>query len=456
MAEKILIVDDDEILRESLTAVLENRGYSCVQAEDGVQGYDLITGQEFDVVISDIEMPRMGGFELMERVTEYNPRIPFIIVTAYASMETAINALRKGAFDYLIKPLNFEDVYLKIEKLLKHKELVSENQILHQELNTRYNFDNMIGRSPAIQTVFETIRRVAETESNVLITGKSGTGKELVARSIHYNSHRTKGRLVPINCASIAETLFESELFGHKKGAFTGAVSDAPGLFKSAAKGTLFLDEISEVPLTTQAKLLRVIESKEIVPVGSNEPEKIDVRIIAASNRDLAEEVKHGNFREDLFYRLNIIHIQLPTLSERPEDIPLLVNHFIHNFRGQMNRCVTGVDPDVMQALTSHHWQGEIRELQNVIERAMIFCKSETITLNDLPQELTQTTPAKSTIPPGLTLKQAVEEFEKSYIQQELRKNNSHRAKTAKALGIGEATLYRKMGKVKNWNFKGI
>ncbi len=445
MSEKLLIVDDDEILRESLTAVLQNRGYQCVQAENGKQAYDLISTQEFDVVISDIAMPEMDGIQLLEKATQLNPRIPFIIITAYASMETAIMALRKGAFDYLIKPLNFEDVYLKVAKLLKHKELITENQVLRQELNDQYKFENIVGKSDAIQHVFKTIRQVSQTDSNVLITGKSGTGKELVARAIHFNSPRMKGRFVAINCAAVSETLFESELFGHKKGAYTGAVSDAQGFFKSAELGTLFLDEISEIPISIQAKLLRAIETKEIIPVGGNTPIKVDARIIAASNRYLTDEVEKGNFREDLYYRLNIIHIRLPSLDERPEDIPLLVNHFIQNFRGQMNSPVKNVEPDVMQLLINHQWHGEIRELQNVIERMMIFCEGETITVSDLPREIVQTSNVKSEIPPGLNLKQAVQEFEKNYILQRLKQNNYHRGKTAKALGIGEATLYRKL-----------
>ena len=444
MKKKLLIVDDDNIMRESLALVLENRGYKCFQAESGEQAFDLVFSEEFDAVISDIEMPGISGIELMEKVTQINPKIPFIIVTAFASMETAIMSLRKGAFDYLIKPLNFEDVYLKINKLLKHKELAFENQILRQELNNRYNFDNIVGKSAAIQNVFQTIRQVSQSDSNVLISGRSGTGKELVARAIHFNSPRMKGRFVPINCAAISETLIESELFGHKKGSFTGAVADKQGFFEVAAKGSLFLDEISEIPITIQAKLLRAIEAKEIIPVGGNIPEKVDTRIIAATNRELSEEVKKGNFREDLFYRLNIISIKLPSLSERPEDIPLLVNHFIQNFRGQMNRKVKNVDPEVMNILMNYEWHGEIRELQNAIERAMIFCHDETIIIDDLPQEIKKTSPI-SLVSQGLDLKKATEQFERNYIMRELEKNGLHRARTAKILKISEATLYRKM-----------
>ncbi|OQX83674.1 Fis family transcriptional regulator [candidate division KSB1 bacterium 4484_87] len=446
MNEKLLIVDDDQILLESLTIVLSNRGYQCTQCSTAEQALDLIVtdGADFDAVISDISMPGMNGLELMEKVAEFNPRIPFIIITAYASMETAILALRKGAFDYLIKPLNFEDVYLKISKLLQHKEIAAENQALRQELNSQYKFDNIVGKSAAIQQVFQIIRQVSQTSANVLITGNSGTGKELVARAIHFNSPRTKGRFVPLNCASVSETLFESELFGHKRGAFTGAIADTEGFFKAAEKGTLFLDEISEVPINIQAKLLRAIESKEIIPVGSNQPQKVDVRIIAASNRDLAEEVKKGSFREDLFYRLNIIHIKLPSLSERPEDIPLLVNQFIQNFRGQMNRNVRGVDPEVMQLFMNRKWKGEIRELQNVIERAMIFCQGEMITLDDLPPEIS-TDEKSGMLSTELSLKEATEKFEREFILRVLKKNNFHRGKTAQDLHIGEATLYRKL-----------
>ena len=374
-------------------------------------------------------------------------RPSFIFITAYASVQTAVEALRKGAFDYLLKPLNFEDLAIKVQKLIEHKELLHENQILRQEIHAQYDFSNIIGESPAIRQVFETIRRVSDSESNVLITGASGTGKELVARAIHYNSPHRLGRFVAVNCGAIPETLIESELFGHKKGAFTGAVADKDGLFKAANRGTLFLDEIGEMSLSAQTKLLRAVESQEILPVGSNRPVQVHVRIIAATNVDLENRIAEGAFRDDLYYRLNVINIKLPSLSERAEDIPLLVHHFIKKYNRQMNKSVTGVQPQLMQALIAREWKGQVRELENFIERLMIFAVGRELTVDLLPESPTAFKPQT---PKGATsLKNALEEFEREYILDELAKNDYHRAKTARALGIGEATLYRKMSQLK-------
>jgi two-component system response regulator PilR (NtrC family) len=444
MAHRILIVDDDDIVRESLSAVLENRGFSCRQAVDGSEALQLLRQTDFDVVITDLEMPQINGIELIEKASQFNSRTSFILITAYGSMETAIEALRKGAFDYLIKPLNFEDVAIKVKKLLEHRELVLENQALRQEINSQYDFSNIIGQSPAIQKLFTTIRRVSDSDAHVLITGNSGTGKELVAKALHYNSPRSKGRFVAINCGAITETLFESELFGHKRGSFTGAVQDKDGLFKAAHNGTLFLDEIGELALSSQAKLLRALESKEILPVGSTSVVSVDVRIIAATHRDLMQHVHEGHFREDLYYRLAVIEIQLPSLSERRDDIPLLVHHFIRKYNRQMNRRVKGVEADLMQALMQRTWKGEVRELENIIERLMIFANGEILRAADLPKEvLSLREPRK--IPDASTLKGAVEEFERDVIRTQLEANQGHRGKTAQALGISEATLYRKM-----------
>ncbi|HQG45942.1 MAG TPA: sigma-54 dependent transcriptional regulator, partial [bacterium] len=317
MAQRVLIVEDDDITRHLLAAVLANRGFRCDQASNGREALEMLGGQDYDVVITDIAMPIMNGIELMEKSAELNLRASFIIITAFASLETALEALRKGAYDYLLKPLNFEDVAIKVKKLLEHKELVQENQALRQEINAQYDFSNIIGNSPAIRKVFATIRKVADSDSHVLITGKSGTGKELVAKALHYSSPRRRGRFVAINCGAITETLIESELFGHKRGSFTGAVTDKEGLFKAADNGTLFLDEIGEMSLTGQAKLLRALENREILPVGATAVVPVHVRVIAATNRELWQEVQAGRFREDLYFRLNIIEIHLPSLAER-------------------------------------------------------------------------------------------------------------------------------------------
>ncbi|HHM23728.1 MAG TPA: sigma-54-dependent Fis family transcriptional regulator [Bacteroidetes bacterium] len=445
MNEHILIIDDDEILRESLCAVLNNRGYRCSLAATGKQALQKILDDEFDVVLCDLELPDMSGIEVIEQASAINARLAFMIITAYASVETAIEALRKGAYDYMIKPLNFEDVALKISKLLEHKNLLLENQALRQEIHRQYDFSNIVGKSRAIRRVFEQIKMVSQTESNVLITGKSGTGKELVARAIHFNSPRRKGPFVAINCGAITESLVESELFGHKRGAFTGAVQDKDGFFKAANHGTLFLDEIGEIPLPAQVKLLRALEEKEIIPVGGTQPIHVDVRIIAATNRNLFEEVQAGRFREDLYYRLNIVEIVLPSLSERREDIPLLVNHFIQKYNRQMNKQIRGVEPKVNQILMNHSWRGEVRELENIIERAMIFCTGDVIKVEHLPPDLQKKEPAELSYPSQGRLKDVLRQFEREYILHQLRKNGFSRRKTARALGIGEATLYRKL-----------
>ncbi len=443
MAIQILVVDDDDITRESLATVLETRGFECTQAVNGQDALEEVRAHDYDVVITDIEMPKMNGLELLDAANQMLTKASFIFITAYASVQTAIEALRKGAYDYLLKPLNFEDLAIKVQKLIDHKELVHENQALRQEIHSQYKFSNIIGESPAIKRVFETIKRVSDSESNVLILGDSGTGKELVAKAIHYNSPHRLGRFVAVNTGAITETLIESELFGHKKGSFTGAVNDKEGLFKAADRGTLFLDEIGEMTLTAQTKLLRAIETGDITPVGSTKPIHVHVRIIAATNVDLERRVTEGKFRDDLFYRLNVIEIKLPSLKDRREDIPLLVRHFIQKYNRQMNKRVTSVQPQLMQALISREWKGEVRELENFVERLMIFATGPELTMDHLPPE--SINPIKTFSTATSNLKTAVEHFERGLIAEKLAAYNFHRGKTARALGIGEATLYRKM-----------
>ncbi|MBN1481183.1 sigma-54-dependent Fis family transcriptional regulator [candidate division KSB1 bacterium] len=447
MAIRILIVDDDDITRESLATVLNARGFVCAQAENGKIALSQLTQHEFDVVISDIEMPEMDGIELLEATNQLLANTSFIFITAHASVQTAIEALRKGAYDYLLKPLNFEDLAIKVKKLIEHKELIRENQVLRNEIHAQYDFSNIIGESPAIRRVFETIKKVSDSESNVLITGNSGTGKELVAKAIHYNSPHQRGRFIAVNCGAITETLIESELFGHKKGAFTGAVSDKEGLFKAAERGTLFLDEIGELSLTAQTKLLRAIDNEEILPVGSARPIPVHTRVIAATNIDLERAVSQGRFRNDLYYRLNVIDIKLPSLKDRREDIPLLIRHFIQKYNRQMNKSITAVQPRLMQTLIAREWKGEVRELENYIERLMIFASGSELTMETLPPESINPIRREHLVQ-ATTLKKAVEEFERRYIIEQLTKNKYHRSNTAKALGIGEATLYRKMNQL--------
>lgn len=443
MAESILVVDDEEIIRESLSFVLKKEGHSVQEADNGKVALEYVKERAFDLIITDIEMPEMKGIELLEHVARISPQTLVVIITAYGSIETAIAALRKGAVDYILKPVDFEELLVKTRRLLAERKLRMENTLLRSELHRQYDFSKIIGKSPAMQNVFQTIKKVADTDGTVLITGKSGTGKELVARAIHYNSKRKDKPFIAVNCGAIVENLFESELFGHKKGAFTGASMDRVGFFKSADGGTIFLDEVSEIPLHLQVKLLRAIEMKNITPVGTSHEIPVDVRIIASTNRNLEKFVQEGKYREDLFYRLNVVGIELPSLSERVDDIPLLVQHFVSRYAAEMNKDVRGLDHDAMKALMAHPWKGEVRELENIIERAVIFAEGTLITKRELPPFFGQAT-ATYAFGASKPLKEAVADFEREYIGHMLR---IHRNKDelAKALNISLSSLYRKI-----------
>jgi DNA-binding NtrC family response regulator len=444
MAESILIVDDEEIIRESLSFVLKKEGYRVVEAANGRIAANLVKEDSFDLVLTDLEMPEMKGIELLEFIAQYSPDTLVVIITAYGSIETAIAGLRKGAMDYILKPLEFDELLVKVRRLLADKQLARENRYLRRELHRQYDFENIIGKGERMQQVFETIKKVAATDGTVLITGKSGTGKELIARAIHYHSKRNNGPFVAVNCGAIVENLFESELFGHKKGAFTGATMDREGFFRSATGGTLFLDEVSEIPLHLQVKLLRAIELKEIIPVGTSVTIPVDVRIIASTNRDLAKEVEQGRYREDLFYRLNVVEVHLPPLADRIEDLPLLVQHFVDKYAREMNKSIKGVDNEVIKALLNHTWKGEIRELENIIERAVIFAESNVITMRELPSSFEQ---RLDTITGGglRTLKAAIADFERQYIGHVLRMSDFSKEQAASTLKISLSSLYRKI-----------
>lgn len=442
MSSKILIVDDEKPIRDSLKLVLAEEGFITDTAGDGEDALLKIQDNSYDIVISDIKMPKMDGMQLLESSSKISPETFFIIMTAYASVKTAIDALRCGAYDYLIKPVEFEDVIIRVKRLLDYKMLAAENKSLRQRISSDAGFTNLIGKSQPMKKVFDIISQVAPTNSNVLIIGKSGTGKELVAKAIHYNSPRKEKIFLPINCGAISENLIESELFGHKKGSFTGATEDKTGLFKVADGGTLFLDEIGELPLNLQVKLLRAIEDKEFIPVGGVKPVGTDVRIIAATNQDLFEKTKTNEFREDLYYRLNVIEIKLPTLNERFEDIPLLVNHFIEKFSKEMGKKIIGIDNETMKILLAHEWRGGVRELENAIERAIIFASTEKISVDDLADHFKE-----KNIQVGYpdSLKDAVKDFEKEHILKTIRKFDFNKEDAAKALEIGLSSLYRKM-----------
>lgn len=444
MPEKILVVDDEEIIRESLSYVLSNEGFVVDQAENGKVAYEKTLDNYYDLIITDIEMPQMKGTELLEKVSAITSNVSFIVITAYGSLETAIKALRAGAHDYILKPIEFDELILKIHRLFDLKRLLLENQMLRKELQRKYDFANIIGKSPAMRTIFDMISTVAQTDSTVLITGNSGTGKELAARALHFNSKRKQKPFIAVNCGAISENLIESELFGHKRGAFTGAISDKEGYMKAADGGTLFLDEVSEMPLNLQVKLLRVIQERECVPVGSTSAFPVNIRFVASTNRNLQEEIAKGKFREDLFYRLNVVELNLPSLKQRREDIPLLVDHFIDKYRYEMGKNVRGIDGSALRALLNHEWKGEVRELENAIERAVIFARGELISVHDLPESLQNL--KEIPLPEKIgSLDEFMKRVEKDYILRALESNNYDKEKAAVSLNLGLSTLYRKI-----------
>ncbi|MFQ5709788.1 MAG: sigma-54-dependent transcriptional regulator [bacterium] len=446
MSAKLLVVDDEKTIRDSLREVLTEEGYHCDSAAEGEAAVQKVSEENFDLVVTDLRLPGIDGLAVLKKTLEVSPQTLVVIITAYASVETAVDALKQGASDYLVKPLILDDVLFRIKHLLKYRQLAIENQILRQEVEQRYDFSNIIGESPKMKHVFGLIEKIAPTNSNVLILGESGTGKELVARALHFNSPRRANRFLAVNCSAISDQLLESEFFGHKKGAFTGAIRDKEGFFQAANKGTLFLDEISEIPQHLQSKLLRAIQEKEIYPVGSDRSVKVDVRIIAASNRNLEQEVREKKFREDLFYRLDVAEISLPPLRERREDIPLLVKHFIKVHNGALGKRIKGVDNATMKSLLSYDWKGNIRELENLVERAMILCDGEFVTTQNLPAALTATNHALAV---DDALKKAMKKYERDHILKILTRTGNNKRQAAKLLGISESSLYRKMEALK-------
>lgn len=444
MSNKILVVDDEQLIRENLSYVLKKEGYDVDEAENGKIAYDKLIDSPFDIIITDIEMPVMKGTELLEKIRRIDLMTAVIVITAFGSLETAITALRNGASDYILKPVEFDELLIKVKRIFEFKDLMLENKVLRDEINRKYDYENIIGKSQPIKKVYEMIDAVAGTDSTVLITGNSGTGKELVARALHFKSSRKNKPFIAVNCGAISENLIESELFGHKKGAFTGAINDKDGYMKAAQGGTLFLDEISEMPPQLQVKLLRAIQEKEYTPVGTTTALPVQARFVASTNRDLQEEVRNGRFREDLFYRINVVEIHLPSLKEREEDIPLLANHFLNKYRAELNKNIKGIDSDAMRALISYTWKGEIRELENVIERAAIFCKNEVISLNDLPPTF-KPDMDRTEFPVTGSLDESVRKFERDFILRALEHNETNKEKTAEVLQVGLSTLYRKL-----------
>ncbi len=445
MARSILIADDEEGIRESLTIVLEDEGYRCTAVQDGEEAIAAIKEKSFDIIISDLKMPKTDGLGVLEYALQHSSDILTIIITAHATVETAIKALRKGAADYILKPLDFDEVLIRIENLVEHKSVIQENKYLREQIDQEYNFNHIIGESDAMKEVYRMVERVSNANSNVLITGDSGTGKELVARAIHSNSDRGKKPFLAINCGAIPEDLVESELFGHKKGAFTGAASDKEGIFVAAHGGTVFLDEVAEIPLNLQVNLLRVLQEREVKPVGSNEMVSFDTRIIAATNKDLEAEVEKGNFRDDLYYRLNVVELPLPPLSQRRDDIPLLAHHFLKKYNKELKRNLKGISGEAMSAMMAYEWKGQVRELENVIERSVLLSDHEYLQLEDLPEAIRNVSGTESIEMDSERLEEAVQVFEKHHIKSMLKRTDGNKSEAARLLGIDPSTLYRKI-----------
>jgi two-component system response regulator PilR (NtrC family) len=446
MAEAILVADDEPGVRESLAEVLRDAGYVVQSASDGAAALAALEAGDFAVVVTDLRMPGADGLTVLRRARELSPQTFVLVMTAHGSIETAVEALRAGAADYLLKPVVFDDLLAKVERLLEHRHLAWQTQMLRREVEAQYDVEGLVGQSRPMQEVFDLLKKVAPTQSTVLISGESGTGKEVVARAIHRFSQVAQKVFLPVNCAAIPENLLESQLFGHVRGAFTGAVTSQEGLFSRARGGTIFLDEIGDMPFGLQSKLLRTIEAKEILPVGSGQPVTVDVRIIAASNRDLAQMVEEGKFRDDLYYRLNVVNIRLPPLRERREDIPSLVEYLVRRHNREMKRAYRGVDNATLKLLMSQPWKGNVRELDNVIEHAMILGDGEWITAKDLPGTLRG---AEEALPPvGDELREALRAYERLHIESVLRRNGNDKRKAADLLGLSLSSLYRKLNEL--------
>jgi len=443
----ILVVDDEKDICRALNIILSKEGYAVTEAYNGEQAVELVGKQSFDIVMTDIKMEKMDGFDVLRQVQQLSPGTSVIMMTAFASVGSAVEAMRAGAVDYITKPFINDDIRLTIKRIVEDRDLRMENQILRQELSQRcITFKNIIGNSEAMQRVFSMMEKVVPSKANILITGESGTGKGLVAQAIHESGPRMDKPFIAINCGAIPENLLESELFGHKKGAFTSAVDDKKGLITMANGGSLFLDEVGELPPALQVKLLNVIQNKELTPVGDTRVISVDVRIIAATNADLVQRVKDGRFREDLFYRLNVIELRIPALRERKDDIPVMIKHYLKVFTDEAGKKIKDIDYEAMQAMLAYDWPGNVRELRNTLERAVVLAEGEIITLHDLPDKFRNLDLEGI---PTSSLRQALDDYERDYIRRSLVENKGNKEATAARLGIDLATLYRKLKKLR-------
>ena len=447
---KILVVDDDHAHRTMLNALISGWGYAVTLADDGSSAIDRVKESSFDLVLMDVRMVKVSGLEALETIKAYNPAIPVIIMTAYSSVETAVSALKRGAHDYLTKPLDFDKLRLTIDRAMEHTRLKEENRLLRETLGQQFDSRNIIGKSPAMLKLLETVSQVAPSEATVLISGESGTGKELIAGAIHFNSLRKNGPFVKINCAAITETLLESELFGHEKGAFTGADRRKEGRFSQAHGGSLFLDEVSEMSLMMQVKLLRALQEREFNRVGGETTIQVDVRVIAATNKNLIDQINMGTFREDLYYRLNVVELEVPPLSQRREDIPLLSRHFLEMFAAKNHKEIKGFTPAAMDNLIRYHWPGNVRELMNAVERAVVLARSNYLDEADFPfmKDSLIENNRKDSVNPNAPLLQGdvpLEEIEKTAILKTLDAADGNKSEAARRLGITRKTLHKKL-----------
>ena len=442
--QTILVVDDEKNMRTLLRALFSDEGYRVEEAADGIEAVEKVTERFFDLILLDMKMPRMDGVDTLRELKKISQGITVLMMTAYATVQTAVESMKLGAYDYITKPFDMEELKSTVKNILEHQKFAGEKREYQQELEGQYRLDRIVGSSDSMKEIFRTLSLVSPTNATVLIHGESGTGKELIARAIHKNSLRTGKSFITVNCAALPETLLESELFGHEKGAFTSALSRKEGRFELANGGTIFLDEIGDLNLTTQAKLLRAIQEKEFERVGGMRTIKVDVRILAATNRDLAKEVEEKRFREDLFYRLNVVTIELPPLRKRKEDIPLLAEHFLKKYNKENKRRIEGFSPLSMDLLTRYRWPGNIRELENAIERAVIMCDTTCVLPEHFPPDIQSThleTSKGQSPAPGTDLR----EVEKRAIQQTLEEVGGNKSRAAKELGISRKSLYNKL-----------
>ena len=444
----ILVVDDDAAHRTMLEKLLTQWGYTVFEADDGQTAIEKVRERYFNLILMDVRMLKVSGLEALERIKSHNPAIPVIIMTAFSSVETAVEALKKGAYDYLTKPLDFDKLKLIIGRAVEHIQLKAENRMLRETIGKHFDRRHIIGRSPSMVRLLESVAQVAPSEATVLITGESGTGKELIAGALHYNSHRKKGPFVKINCAALTETLLESELFGHEKGAFTGADRRKEGCFVQADGGSLFLDEVSEMSVTMQVKLLRVLQEREVIRVGGDAPLPVDVRVIGATNKNLEELLQLGEFREDLYYRLNVVGLSLPPLRSRKDDIPLLAQHFLDRFAAKNNKDIEGFTPQALDEMVRHEWPGNVRELMNAVERGVVLARGRLLDAADLRimggvQPLTEPIDRAA----EAEVSSSLEEIERSAILKTLESAGGNKSEAARRLGITRKTLHKKLKK---------